>query len=322
MDKKRRIEELDHLKIFSGNANPDLARKICEHLSINLGNAYVGRFPDGEIDLKVNEDVRGADVFLVQPTCAPVNESLTELLIFIDCLKRASAARITAVLPYYGYARKDRKDEGRVPITAKLVANLITTAGADRVLTLDLHAAQIQGFFDIPVDHLLAFPVMMKYFEQLKTEDLVVVTPDVGGIKLARNYSKGLGVKMAIVDKRRVGPEETEVGFIIGEVANKNVIMIDDLIATGGSIAQAAHVLKEKGARDIYVGATHPVFCGSAIGKLSAAPIKEIVITDSIPLSEKARATGDKFKVLSISGLLGDAIMRIHHHESVSSLFV
>ncbi|HHT9109784.1 MAG TPA: ribose-phosphate diphosphokinase [Candidatus Brocadiaceae bacterium] len=322
MDKKRRLEELDHLKIFTGNANPALANKICAHLAIQLGNAYVGRFPDGEIDLKVNEDVRGADVFLVQPTCPPVNENLTELLVFIDCLRRASAARITAVLPYYGYARKDRKDEGRVPITAKLVANLITEAGADRVLTVDLHAAQIQGFFDIPVDHLLAFPVLSKYFEGLLSDDLVIVTPDVGGIKLARNYSKKLGVKLAIVDKRRVGPEETEVGFVIGEVANKNVVMIDDLIATGGSIAQAANVLKEKGAKDIYVGATHPVFCGAAIEKLAAAPIKEIIVTDTIPLSEKASKLGNKIKVLSISGLLGDAIMRIHRHESVSSLFV
>ncbi|KAB2834670.1 MAG: ribose-phosphate pyrophosphokinase [Candidatus Brocadia sp.] len=322
MDKKRRLEEINHLKIFSGNANPSLAMKICEHLSIRLGNAYVGRFPDGEIDLKVNEDVRGADVFLVQPTCPPVNENLTELLVFIDCLKRASAARITAVLPYYGYARKDRKDEGRVPITAKLVANLITEAGADRALTVDLHAAQIQGFFDIPVDHLLAFPVLSKYFEQLNAEDLVVVTPDVGGIKLARNYSKKLGIKMAIVDKRRIGPEETEVGFVIGDVANKNVVMIDDLIATGGSIAQAANVLKERGAKDIYVGATHPVFCGAAVEKLSVAPIKEIIVTDTIPLSEKAKGLDRKIKVLSISGLLGDAISRIHRHESVSSLFV
>jgi len=322
MDKKRRLEEINHFKIFAGNANPMLAEKICEHLSVQLGNAYVGRFPDGEIDLKVNEDVRGADVFLVQPTCSPVNENLTELLIFIDCLKRASAARITAVLPYYGYARKDRKDEGRVPITAKLVANLITEAGADRVLTVDLHAAQIQGFFDIPVDHLFAFPIISKYFERIKSDDLVVVTPDVGGIKLARNYSKKLGIKMAIVDKRRVGPEETEIGFIIGDVTNKNVVMIDDLIATGGSIAQAANVLKEKGAKDIYVGATHPVFCGSAVEKLYTAPIKEIVVTDTIPLNEKARGLGNKIKVLSIAGLLGDAIMRIHRHESVSSLFV
>lgn len=322
MDKKRRLEEINHLKIFTGNANPELAKKICEYLSIQLGNAYVGRFPDGEIDLKVNEDVRGADVFLIQPTCPPVNENLSELLIFIDCLKRASAARITAVLPYYGYARKDRKDEGRVPITAKLVANLITQAGADRALTMDLHAAQIQGFFDIPVDHLLAFPVLSKYFEKLKSEDLVVVSPDVGGIKLARNYSKKMGIKMAIVDKRRIGPEETQIGFVIGDVNGKDVIVIDDLIATGGSIVQAANVLKEKGAKDIYVGTTHPVFCGTAIEKLCAAPIKEIIVTDTIPLSEKAKCFDDRIKVLSISGLLGEAIMRIHRHESVSSLFV
>lgn len=322
MDKKRKLEVIDHLKIFAGNANIALAKDICDYLSIPLGNAYVGRFPDGEIDLKVNEDVRGADVFLVQPTCPPVNENLVELLVFIDCLSRASAARITAVLPYYGYARKDRKDEGRVPITAKLVANLITKAGADRVLTVDLHAAQIQGFFDIPVDHLMAFPVLSEYFGGLMSEDMVVVTPDVGGIKLARNYSKKLGVKMAIVDKRRVGPEETEVGFIIGDVANKNVIMVDDLIATGGSISQASQILKEKGAKDIYVGATHPVFCGSAVEKLASAPIKEIVVTDTIPLNDKAKGLGEKIKVLTISKLLGDAIMRIHRHESVSSLFV
>ncbi len=322
MDNKRRLDGMNDLKIFTGNANPSLAKKICEHLSIKLGDAYVGRFPDGEIDIKVNEDVRGSDVFLVQPTCAPVNENLVELLIFIDCLRRASASRITAVLPYYGYARKDRKDEGRVPITAKLVANIITEAGADRVLTVDLHAAQIQGFFDIPVDHLLAFPVISKYFAAMNMEDLVVVTPDVGGIKLARNYSKKLGIKMAIVDKRRVGPEETEVGFVIGDVSGKNVVMIDDLIATGGSIAQAANVLKERGAKDIYVGTTHPVFCGAAVQKLAAAPIKEIIVTDTIPLGDKVKGLGDKIKVLTISALLGDAIKRIHRHESVSSLFV
>ncbi|MGQ3684911.1 MAG: ribose-phosphate diphosphokinase [Candidatus Loosdrechtia sp.] len=322
MDKKRRLEEINHLKIFSGNANVELAKKICDYLSLPLGNAYVGRFPDGEIDLKVNEDVRGADVFLIQPTCPPVNENLVELLVFIDCLKRASAARITAVLPYYGYARKDRKDEGRVPITAKLVANLITEAGADRALTIDLHAAQIQGFFDIPVDHLLAFPVLSKYFEKLFSENLIVVTPDVGGIKLARNYSKKLGIKMAIVDKRRVGPEETQVGFIIGDVADKDIIIIDDLIATGGSIVQAVTVLKEKGAKNIYVGATHPVFCGAAVERLCAAPIKEIIVTDTIPLNKEIRGGNAKIKVLSVSELLGEAIMRIHRHESVSSLFV
>src|SRR3972149_1330686 len=321
MDKKRRLEEINHLKIFSGNANPALARKICEHLSIQLGNAYVGRFPDGEIDLKVNEDVRGADVFLVQPTCPPVNENLTELLIFMDCLKRASAARITAVLPYYGYARKDRKDEGRVPITAKLVANLITKAGADRLLTMDLHAAQIQGFFDIPVDHLLAFPVISDYYREKDLSNFVVVSPDVGGIKIARLYSNHLHMRLAVVDKRRFGPEETEVGFVIGDVKDKNAIIIDDLIATGGSICQAANVLKEKGAKDIYVGATHPVLCGSAAQKLANAPIKEIAVTDTIPLNEHAKSFSEKIKVLSVSSLLGEAIKRIHTNTSISSMF-
>ncbi|MBI2560334.1 MAG: ribose-phosphate pyrophosphokinase [Candidatus Brocadiales bacterium] len=312
---------MDNIKIFSGNANRPLAQKICEYLSIPLGDAYVGRFPDGEIDLKVNEDVRGVDIFLIQPTCPPVNENLIELLMFMDCLRRASAARITAVLPYYGYARKDRKDEGRVPITAKLVANIIVEAGADRVLTVDLHAAQIQGFFDVPVDHLLAFPVLCNYYQNLNLPDLVVVTPDVGGIKIARAYSKKLNVRLAIVDKRRTGPEETEIGFIIGDVKDKNVIILDDLIATGGSIYQAALILKDKGAKDIYVGATHPVFCGSAGEKLLAAPIKEIAVTDSIPLNSKGKGLGSKIKVLSIAGLLGEAIRRIHTNESVSSMF-
>lgn len=321
MNKKRFFESLDNIKIFTGNANRPLVQRICDYLSLPLGDAYIGRFPDGEIDLKVNEDVRGVDAFLVQPTCPPVNENLVELLVFIDCLKRASAARITAVLPYYGYARKDRKDEGRVPITAKLAANIIVEAGADRVLTIDLHAAQIQGFFDVPVDHLQAFPVLCNYFQNLNLPDLVVVTPDVGGIKIARAYSKKLNVKLAIVDKRRTGPEDTEIGFIIGDVKDKNIIILDDLIATGGSIYQAALILKDKGAKDIYVGATHPVFCGSAVEKLSAAPIKEIAVTDTIPLNDKAKALGSKIKVLSIAGLLGEAIKRIHTNESVSSMF-
>ncbi len=321
MNRKRFFESLDNIKIFTGNANRALAQKICDYLSIPLGDANVGRFPDGEIDMKVNEDVRGVDAFLVQPTCPPVNENLVELLIFIDCLKRASAARVTAVLPYYGYARKDRKDEGRVPITAKLAANIIVEAGADRVLTVDLHAAQIQGFFDVPVDHLLAFPVLCNYYQNLKLPDLVVVTPDVGGIKIARAYSKKLHVRLAVVDKRRIGPEETEVGFVIGDVEGKNVIILDDLIATGGSIYQAALTLKEKGAKDIYVGATHPVFCGHAVEKLSSAPIKEIAVTDTIPLNDNVKSLGSKIKVLSISGLLGEAIKRIHTNESVSSIF-
>ena len=321
MDEKNRIDTLNNIKIFTGNSNVALVEKVCNYLSIPLGKATVGRFPDGEIDVKVDEDVRGSDIFIIQPTCSPVNDSLAELLILIDCFKRASSARITAVLPYYGYARKDRKDEGRVPITAKLVANLITEAGADRVLTMDLHAAQIQGFFDIPVDHLLAFPVISEHYRKKDLSDFVVVSPDVGGIKIARQYSNQLNMRLAVVDKRRMGPEELEVGFVIGDVEGRNAIIIDDLIATGGSICQAARVLKEKGAKDIYVGTTHPVLCGAAIEKLSAAPIKEIAVTDTIPLSEEAKSMGDKIKVLSVSKLLGEAIKRIHTNRSISSMF-
>ncbi len=321
MDEKNRLDTLNNIKIFTGNSNVALVEKVCDYLSIPLGKATVGRFPDGEIDVKVDEDVRGSDIFIIQPTCSPVNDSLVELLILIDCFKRASSARITAVLPYYGYARKDRKDEGRVPITAKLVANLITKAGADRVLTMDLHAAQIQGFFDIPVDHLLAFPVISEYYREKGISDFVVVSPDVGGIKIARQYSNHLNMRLAVVDKRRMGPEEIEVGFVIGDVEGRNAIIIDDLIATGGSICQAARVLKEKGAKDIYVGTTHPVLCGAAIEKLSAAPIKEIAVTDTIPLSEEAKSMGDKIKVLSVSKLLGEAIKRIHTNMSISSMF-
>ncbi|MHC4197093.1 MAG: ribose-phosphate diphosphokinase [Planctomycetota bacterium] len=322
MDKKILIEGLNNLKVFTGNSNPDMAHKICEYLKIPLGDAYVGRFPDGEIELKINEDIRGSDVFVVQSICHPVNDNLVELLVFIDCIKRASAARITAVIPYYGYARKDRKDEGRVPITAKLVANLICEAGVDRVVAMDLHAAQIQGFFDIPVDHIFAFPVLCEHYKSLNLPDAIVVSPDVGGIKIAREYSRKLHIKMAVVDKRRVGPEETEVGFVIGEVKDKNVIMIDDIIATGGSIAQAARVLKEKGAKDIYVGTTHAVLCGKAADKLAAAPIKELAVTDTIPLDGRMKPMGDKLTELTISGLLGEAIRRIHTNESVSALFV
>ena len=321
MDEKNRIDTLNDIKIFTGNSNRALVERVCDYLSIPLGNATVGKFPDGEIDVKVDEDVRGADIFIIQPTCPPVNDSLAELLILIDCFKRASSARITAVLPYYGYARKDRKDEGRVPITAKLVANLITKAGADRLLTMDLHAAQIQGFFDIPVDHLLAFPVISDYYREKDLSDFVVVSPDVGGIKIARLYSNHLHMRLAVVDKRRFGPEDIEVGFVIGDVEGRNAIIIDDLIATGGSICQAAGVLKEKGAKDIYVAATHPVLCGAAVEKLKEAPIKEIAVTDTIPLNEDAKGLGSKIKVLTVSNLLGEAIKRIHTNTSISSMF-
>jgi ribose-phosphate pyrophosphokinase len=321
MDEKNRIDTLNDIKIFTGNSNRALVERVCDYLSIPLGNATVGKFPDGEINVKVDEDVRGADIFIIQPTCPPVNDSLAELLILIDCFKRASSARITAVLPYYGYARKDRKDEGRVPITAKLVANLITKAGADRLLTMDLHAAQIQGFFDIPVDHLLAFPVISDYYREKDLSDFVVVSPDVGGIKIARLYSNHLHMRLAVVDKRRFGPEDIEVGFVMGDVEGRNAIIIDDLIATGGSICQAAGVLKEKGAKDIYVAATHPVLCGTAVEKLKEAPIKEIAVTDTIPLNEDAKGLGSKIKVLTVSNLLGEAIKRIHTNTSISSMF-
>jgi len=313
---------MDTLKVFAGNANRPLAEKMCAYLGIQLGDASVGRFPDGEINVKLNEDIRGTDVFIVQPTCPPVNENLMELLILIDCFRRASADRITAVISYYGYARKDRKDEGRVPITAKLVANLITTAGVDRVLVLDLHASQIQGFFDIPVDHLYALPVLVKHYEELGLENAVVVSPDVGSMKISRAYAQHLRTGLAVVDKKRTDPSETEVGMLIGEVEGKDVIMIDDMIATGGSIVRAAGLLKEAGCKDIYVGATHAVFCGPFYDRMAEAPIKEIAVTDSIAITEEAGARlGSRLRTLSVSKLLGEAVRRIHFNESVSSLF-
>jgi ribose-phosphate pyrophosphokinase len=307
------------LKIFTGNAHRQLAQDIAAKLDIKIGNALVGHFPDGEIDVKVNEDVRGCDVFLVQPSCPPVNENLMELLILIDCMKRASVGRITAVIPYFGYARKDRKDEGRVPITAKLVANLLTKAGLDRVVTVDLHASQIQGFFDIPVDHLFASPVISQHFLTLQIPDLVVVSPDVGSIKMARAYAKRLSGDLAVVDKRRIGPDEVEVNAVIGDVEGKNVILIDDIISTAGTITNAARLVKSKGALDVYIAATHPILCGQAWDKLQKAPVKSVVVTDSIPL--KGNADRSAIHVLSLAGLLAEAIHRIHDNESVSSLF-
>jgi ribose-phosphate pyrophosphokinase len=279
------------------------------------------RFPDGEIDIKVLEDVRGSDVYVVQPTCPPVNDNLMELLILIDCLRRASAERITAVIPYFGYARQDRKAEGRVPISAKLVANLITAAGASRAISVDLHAAQIQGFFDIPVDHLYASPVLVDHFRKLGLPDLTVVTPDVGGIKMARAYAKRLAAGLAICDKRRSGPTETEVMHVIGDVQNRNVILVDDMVSTGTSIVEAARVCRKNGAKDIYICATHAVLAGKAVEKLQTAPIKEIIVTDTIPLDGKEKSLPN-LRALSIAPLLGEAIRRIHHSESVSSLFM
>jgi ribose-phosphate pyrophosphokinase len=308
------------LLIFSANANKPLAKRVADYLNLPLGNCEITRFPDGEIDVKVLEDVRGADVYVIQPTCPPVNENLMELLILIDCLRRASAERITAVMPYFGYARQDRKAEGRVPITAKLVANMITTAGAQRALAMDLHAHQIQGFFDIPMDHLYAAPVLVDYLRKLEIPDLVVVSPDVGGIKMARAYAKRLAAGLAIVDKRRSGPTETEVMHLIGEVEGKNVVLVDDLISTGTSISEAARACKTRGAKDVYICATHPVLAGSAIEKLRKAPLKEVIVTDSIPID--GRDVPPNLKALSVANLLGEAIRRIHKSESVSSLFL
>ncbi|WP_372370781.1 ribose-phosphate diphosphokinase [Candidatus Uabimicrobium sp. HlEnr_7] len=309
----------DRLLIFSGTAHPQLTNKICEYLNISQGKVFIDRFPDKEVDVKVESDVRGADVFIVQPTCCPANENLMELLILIDCLRRASADRITAVIPYYGYARKDRKDEGRVPITAKLVANLLVNSGVNRVLTVDLHAAQIQGFFDIPVDHLLAGSVFVPYFESLKIPDLVVVSPDVGSLKQARSYAKRLNGDLAIVDKRRESAEKVSSLNIIGDVNQKNALLVDDMISTGGSIAEACRFVKKQGAKKIYICATHPVLCGDATEKLRTLPVEEIVVSDSIPITGSKQL--DNLKVISLAPMLGECIRRINNSESVSYLF-
>jgi ribose-phosphate pyrophosphokinase len=307
------------MKIFSGTANRSLAERICEHLNIRLGEANVSRFPDGEVRVKIEEDVRGADVFVVQPTCPPVNDNVMELVLLIDALRRASAERITAVVPYFGYARQDRKDEGRVPISAKLVSNMITGAGASRVLALDLHAAQLQGFFDIPVDHLYASPVLGRYFRQLNLPDLVVVAPDVGSSRLARGYAKRLSAGLAIVDKRRVTDRVTEVMSVIGEVKGKNILLIDDMISTGSSITLAAKTVRDLGAKEVYLAATHAVLCGNAMALLDAAPVEAVVVTDTIPVPEPKQRP--YLRVLSVARLLGEAVLRIHHAESVSRLF-
>ena len=308
-----------NILIFSGSANPKLAKEICKCLDTGLGEVMATRFSDGETQVKVMQNARGSDSFIVQPTSPPVNETIMELLIIIDALKRASASRITAVLPYYGYARQDRKDQPRVPITAKLVANILTTAGADRVLTIDLHAGQIQGFFDIPLDNLYAINVFHDYFSKKKIKDLVVVTPDVGGIKAARAYAKRLGAELAIVDKRRIDDTNTEAMHIMGEVEGKNIVMVDDIVATAGSLVEAVAALKKHGAKDIYAAITHAVLSGPAIERIKNCPIKELVVTDTIPLDKSKKIP--KIKVLSVASLLGEAISRIHGEESVSSLF-
>lgn len=310
------------LKLFAGNSNRKLAEAICHILEVPLGHGRIEKFPDGEIDVKIEEDIRGVDTFFIQSTSPPVNDNLMEALLFADAARRASAERITAVIPYYGYARKDRKDEGRVPISAKMVANCMVSAGFDRVLTMDLHAAQIQGFFDIPVDHLYAAPVINDYFRDLKqrldVQNMTIVSPDVGRSKVARGYAKRLNAGLAIVDKRRVSGEQTEVMDMIGKVDGQVCVLIDDMIATGGSIVDAAKACMKFGAKDVYVACTHALFCGPAVERLKNAPIKECVVTDTVPLDGKEF---DTLKVLSVADLLAEAIRRIHFSESVSLLF-
>jgi len=312
----------DNLKIFAGSSNAALAGAVCKYLGIPVGGAEIDRFPDGEKVIRVEDDVRGRDCFVIQSTCKPVDEHLVELLIYLDCLRRASARRVTAVVPYFGYARQDRKDEGRVPITAKLVANLITTAGADRVLAIDLHAAQLQGFFDIPVDHLTGELVLSRYFRDKKISNLTVVSPDVGNIKIASRYASHLGGELAIVHKRRMSGREVEASEIIGEVKGRNILMCDDIIATAGTVCSAAKLVKERGAGKIYIGATHGVLAGEALERLAEARIDEVVVTDTVPMQDKTKTEGPlNIKVLSVSGMLGEAIKRIHRDQSISSLF-
>ncbi|MFA5356508.1 MAG: ribose-phosphate pyrophosphokinase [Candidatus Omnitrophota bacterium] len=311
---------MDKLAIFSGNANPELAKSICKYLKIKLSEAMVTKFSEGEIRVKINENVRGKDVFIVQPTCPPPNDNLMELLVMIDALKRSSANRITAVVPYFGYARQDRKDQPRVPITAKLVANLLTVAGANRILTIDLHAGQIQGFFDIPLDHLFAVGVVIEYLDKLKLKDLVIVSPDVGGIKMARGYAKRLSAGLAIIDKRRDSPEKTEVMHILGEVEGKNAIIVDDLIATGSSLIEAVHALKKAKAKSVRAAISHGVLSGPAIERIGQCEdLDELLITDTIPMINGQKHP--RIKILSVADLLGEAIKRIHNEESVSCLF-
>jgi ribose-phosphate pyrophosphokinase len=309
----------DELKLIGGTANPELCRRIAAYLKVKLCQVEIGRFSDGEIKVRIEDNIRGRDVFIIQPTFAPA-DNLLELLLLIDACCRASASRITAVVPYYGYARQDRKDQPRVPISAKLVANLITTAGANRVLALELHAAQIQGFFDIQLDNLFAAPVLLEYIQGKKLRNVTVVSPDVGGIKMGRAFAKRLGANLAIVDKRRTAADESEVMNIIGQVAGSDIVIFDDIISTAGTITQAAEVLRGAGARTIIAAATHAVLSGNALERLQSAPIEEVVVTNSIPFNDGGRCK--KIVVLDVSPLLGEAIRRIHTGESISILFM
>ncbi|MGB9496320.1 MAG: phosphoribosylpyrophosphate synthetase [Deltaproteobacteria bacterium] len=312
---------IDHMMIFAGNAHPALAQEICDYLSMPLGRASVRTFSDGEVFVEIGENVRGADVFVIQPTCPPVDHNVMELLIMVDALRRASARRITAVLPYYGYARQDRKAAPRVPISAKLVADIITTAGARRVLAMDLHATQIQGFFSIPVDHLFAAPILLNYLRNRFPEEVVMVSPDAGGVERTRAFAKRLGAGLAIIDKRRDRPNETQVMNIIGDVKGKTAVILDDMVDTAGTLCKAAEALKEHGANEVHACITHPVLSGPAVNRIRESVLKSLVVTNTIPLREEAQKV-DKIKVLSVSDLLGEAIRRIHKDDSVSSLFV
>ena len=314
------MTKLDGLRVFSGTSNPKLTKDICSYMGISPGRASVEKFPDGETLVRVEDDVRGRDCFIVQSTCHPVNAHLMELLIFLDCLHRASAQRITAVMPYFGYARQDRKSEGRTPISAKLVANLITTTRVDRVLAIDLHAEQVQGFFDIPLDHLTAEPVLADYFRTLELPNKVVVSPDVGNVKTANIYAQDLGGELAVVDKRRISGSDAIATRIIGDVKGKDVLMFDDMITTAGTICSAARIVREQGASSVRVAATHGVFAPPAIERLSEAPIDEIVVSDTIPLRDDVKKLKN-VKVLTIASLMGEAISRIHNNKSVSEIF-
>jgi len=311
------------MRLFAGRGSRHFGEKVCAHLDIPLGQSTTELFPDGEIIVKIDEDVRGRDCFVMLSTCQPVNDNLVELLIFMDCLRRASARRITAVIPYYGYARQDRKDEGRTPITAKLVANLITTAGANRVLALDLHAAQIQGFFDIPVDHLTAAPVFVEYLQSVREElgEIVLVSPDVGNVKVANMFANVLGGDLAIIDKRRRSGNQVEAVNMVGEVRDRTVLMIDDMISTAGTVTEAARVVMDRGAKRVIIAATHGVLVGLAFERLAEAPIERIILTDSIPLAGRCGPIADKLVELSVAPLFGEAIRRIHHNVSISALF-
>lgn len=306
------------MRLLTGTAHPALARAIAEYVGVPLGDATVSSFPDGETFVKINENVRGRDVFIIQPTCPPTNQNLMELLILVDAARRASAARITAVIPFFGYARQDRKDQPRVPITAKLVANLLVASGVNRLLTMDLHAQQLQGFFDIPVDHLYAAPVLIKYLREKNIPDLVVVSPDVGGVKMASAYAQALGAGLAIVLKRRISATETEAQHIIGDVRDKNVLLVDDLTETAGTLTSAARILKAAGSKDTYALVSHAVLIDIAAERLRDSDIRELVATDSVPVP---RFDGCPVTVCSVAGLLGEGIKRIHDDESVTSLF-